>query len=58
MNTIAKWRAGLWRVPILLGLFSVAGLLSALIGDGVWDALSWAALGIPTAIGIWYALRR
>jgi hypothetical protein len=58
MNAIANWRAGLWRMPILLGLLSVAGLLSALIGDGAWDALSWVALGAPTAIGIWYALRR
>jgi len=44
MNAIANWRTRLWRAPIRLGLLSVARLLSALIGDGAWDALSWVTL--------------
>lgn len=41
-------------VPLLLGLLSAVGLLSALLGDSVWDALSWLALGVPCAVIVWY----
>lgn len=54
-------RHGLWRVfrwPLLIGMASVAGLVSALVGDGVWDAVSWAALSLPLVIGLWFTLRR
>lgn len=44
----ALWRV--FRIPLLLGLFNLVGLVSALIGDGVWDVLSWVALGIPIAL--------
>jgi hypothetical protein len=30
-----------FAIPILLGISSVVGLLAALLGDDVWDALSW-----------------
>jgi hypothetical protein len=40
--------------PLLLGLASAIGLLSALFGDGVWDVVSWGALGVPLAIIVWY----
>lgn len=45
---MSKERSTLWRayrIPSLLGLASLAGLLSALIGDGPFDLLSWIALG-------------
>ncbi len=41
-------RSGLWRayrVPALLAGVSVAGLLSALLEDGIFDVLSWVLLG-------------
>lgn len=38
-----------FALPILFGLLSAVGLLSALLGDDVWDALSWLALGVPCA---------
>ena len=41
-------RSGLWRayrVPVLLAAVSLAGLLSALHEDGVFDVLSWVLLG-------------
>jgi hypothetical protein len=41
-------------MPILLGVLSLVGLLSALLGDAVWDMLSWLALGIPCAIIAWF----
>ncbi|WP_038216699.1 hypothetical protein [Xenophilus azovorans] len=38
-----------FRVPVLLGLATVVGLVSALLGDGPWDALSWLAILAPIA---------
>ena len=43
--------------PIALGILGLIGLASALIGDDVWDALSWAALGVPIPIIIWHVAR-
>jgi hypothetical protein len=45
----------LWAVfrwPAVLLVVSAAGLLAALLGDGAWDAFSWAALAVPVAIGL------
>ena len=47
----------LWGMPILLGLLTTIGLISALLGDGIWDILSAFALGIPVVAGLWYCLR-
>lgn len=44
-------------MPVVVGLLSVVGLTIALFFDGAGDVLSWIALGIPTAIAIWYSLR-
>lgn len=45
-----------YAVPLLLAVASLIGLIAALIGDGVWDAVSWAALGAPLAVGLWLSL--
>lgn len=37
----------IFRWPLLIGVASIVGLVSALVGDGAWDVLSWATLGIP-----------
>lgn len=47
-----------WRVPIVFGVLTMIGLISALLGDGAWDALSAVTLGIPVAACGWYGLRR
>ena len=44
----------LWRAPLLLGLISLIGLLSALFFDGLGDAVSWIALTIPPAVVLWF----
>lgn len=44
----------LWGMPILLGVMSLVGLVSALLEDGLWDGLSWLTLGIPVALMLWY----
>ena len=45
-------------MPLVIAVLSAAGLLFALMGDGVWDWVSWCALGFPVAIGLWFAMRR
>ena len=47
-----------WGWPIALGVLSALGLLSALIGDGLWDWASWLALGLPVAVCGWFGLLR
>jgi xanthosine utilization system XapX-like protein len=47
----------IWRWPIVLGVATAVGLLSALLGDAVWDALSWVVLGAPVAVAAWFASR-
>ena len=49
----------LWGWPIVLGVLTCVGLVSALFSDhGVGDAVAWVALGIPVAVGAWYGWRR
>ena len=41
-------QSNFWKVfstPTVIALLSAAGLFSALLGDGVWDALSWLGPG-------------
>ncbi len=46
-----------WRIPAALALLSAAGLLVALVDDGVWDVLGAVALLVPLALA-WVASRR
>lgn len=50
----------LWNIlrwPAVLALVSVAGLVSALVGDGILNVLSWLCLGSLVAVTV-YFLRR
>ncbi|MGC4098131.1 MAG: hypothetical protein QM706_13535 [Nitrospira sp.] len=47
----------IWTAPIVLGIVSAIGLVSALLGDGIWDALSWVALTAPIAAILWSIVR-
>jgi hypothetical protein len=40
----------IFAVPLLIGVVSAIGLTAALLGDGVWDAVSWLALGVPVVV--------
>jgi len=44
---------GTFGAPIVVGVVSTVGLLAALVGDGLYDGLSWLGLGIPVAIILW-----
>ncbi len=37
----------------ILAAVTFYGLLSALLGDGIWDTASWCALSIPLAVIVW-----
>jgi hypothetical protein len=47
----------LWGMPILLGVLTAAGLVAGLLGDGWWDAVAVAGLGIPVAVGLWHIFK-
>jgi hypothetical protein len=49
--------ARIFLAPAIMALIVAGGLLSALLGDGIWDALSWVALLAPVA-AIAYFTRR
>ncbi|HEY1149635.1 MAG TPA: hypothetical protein VGF27_13730 [Pseudoduganella sp.] len=48
----------MWGMPIAFGAATAIGLISALLGDGLWDAVSAVTLGVPVAACAWYGLRR
>jgi hypothetical protein len=49
-------RQSLWGVfaaPLGIALLSVIGLVAALTGDGMRDAVAWIGLGVPVAVTLW-----
>jgi len=42
---------------MLMGILSVIGLLAALVGDDVWDGLSWLCLAIPLVVIGWFLVK-
>ncbi|MBC3206812.1 MULTISPECIES: hypothetical protein [unclassified Pseudomonas] len=54
-------QSSFWKVfstPIVIALLSAGGLFAALLGDGLWDALSWVGLGVPAVLAIKGLMRR
>lgn len=52
-------RGNVWRIPLVLATLTLSGLMSALLGEHeVWKTMSWLALGVPIAIGLWLARPR
>lgn len=48
----------IFAIPFVLGILSSVGLISALVGDGVWDGVSWILLGIPILLCAYFLLKR
>lgn len=48
----------IFAAPLVVAIVSTAGLISALVGDGWWDAVSWTALGIPPLLYLMFIWRR
>jgi hypothetical protein len=42
----------IFLIPAILAVLTFGGLVFALVEDGIWDALSWAALSVPIALYI------
>ena len=49
----------IYAIPAVLAAVSLVGLISALVGDGFADLVSWLALGavIGTIVWAWIARR-
>jgi hypothetical protein len=49
-----------WGWPLMLGVLTVIGLVSALFSDGgLGDLLASICLGLPVVVGVWFGwLRR
>ena len=47
----------MWAAPVALAVLTLIGLVSALVGDGVWDHVSAVALGVPVLLCLWFGLR-
>ncbi|MCU4122319.1 hypothetical protein [Variovorax sp. N23] len=53
----AFWR--LWGWPLVMGVLTTVGLISALFSDGgTGDMLAWVTLGLPVAVCAWFGWRR
>lgn len=48
----------LWGGPIVMGVLTTTGLLTALVSDTWGDWWSWVALGVPVAVMGWYSWPR
>jgi len=48
----------LWGWPIVMGVLTTTGLLTALVSDTWGDWWSWVALGVPVAVMSWYSWPR
>lgn len=44
-----------FAVPTGIGILSAIGLTTALVGDDVWDWVSWLLLGLPVVVCCWYS---
>jgi hypothetical protein len=47
----------IFGIPLLTALLSAIGLVSGLVGDGIWDSVSWIVLLIPILL-CGYCLRQ
>lgn len=47
-----------FAAPAAMAILSAIGLVAALLGDDLWDALSWVTLGIPITVMTYFTLRR
>lgn len=47
-----------WKIPALLALLTLFGLLAALLGTGAWHWAAWLALAVPVFTGLWFSFRK
>ena len=56
-NAARQSLSRMFLVPTALAIVSGVGLVSALLGNGPWDALSWLTLAAPVAVPLYYMAR-
>ncbi len=49
----SSWQ--IFRIPLLLAVLTIFGLVAALLAEGVWQVLSWIALTVPVALALRHA---
>lgn len=49
--------AEIFAVPLALGVLTAIGLVTALVGDDIWDLAGWIGLGVPLIVTGWCLLR-
>jgi len=42
----------LWAMPALMAIITITGLVSAILGTGIWHYISWISLSYPLYIMI------
>lgn len=47
-----------FAAPTMIAIASSVGLITALVGDGLMDAIAWIGLSIPIAVSAWYLLTK
>jgi hypothetical protein len=61
VSEVPQHRASWWRVfgaPIVIGVLSLAGLLSALLAGDPGRYFAWFGVGLPIAIAAWAYCRK
>jgi hypothetical protein len=48
----------IFAFPVIIALIVAFGLVSALLGNGIWDSASWIALALPLAVIIFFVWKR
>lgn len=56
-RTSRRTLAQIFTWPLVIGVLSTVGLISALVGDGLWDGVSWLALLLPILLYALFLLR-
>ena len=49
--------AQIFTWPLVIGVLSTVGLIAALVGDGIWDGVSWVTLLLPIVLYTLFLLR-
>ncbi|MBB5686562.1 hypothetical protein [Sphingobium boeckii] len=50
---VRKPLRAIFAMPLAIALLSIMGLVSALTGDGIRDAISWVTLAVPVIVIGW-----
>ncbi|MCG6206968.1 hypothetical protein LPW26_20180 [Rhodopseudomonas sp. HC1] len=44
----------IFAAPLVVAVLSGIGLVTALVGDGVWDMVSWLSLTLPILLYVFF----